>query len=442
MYKSLSRAYDRHILPTIKISILSFVLVGASYAIYNAVLLKQLSKSIVADFNQIYSISRRFAQYYNNTNTVHLTKGTHERNGVSIMVTQSTDVKVLSTGINKLRSQLEPVTQDNIWTIAIFEHPATYGHFSPLRKEYEERYSAYQVDDVMQRIVKLERLENTFDQFYGCNIKLSEAYPEKGSEQVVRTVYYPVYNERKLVALLAIDLKDSFVDLVVNTFNQEYFTAANIDTGFGAYHLAVSIPCSDAEPILIGFSAWDILKRTFIPSLFIAVFAHLILSFIRGSQLRIKRDTMTGFYRRDFFEPKLNKMRDFSILIVDIDFFKTINDTYGHKTGDDVITEVTHRIASQIRSSDIAVRWGGEEFVILFNAMTREMLREKAQLICKHVADKPISNLDVTISIGGAHLRDSSFDEAYKMADSALYDSKNNGRNRETIYNPKHNNPA
>ena len=229
---------------------------------------------------------------------------------------------------------------------------------------------------------------------------------------------------------------------MVNTFNKEHFTAVNINAGVGSYQLSVDIPCTDAEPILIGFSAWDIIKRTFIPSLFIAVFAHLFLSFIRGRQLRIKRDRMTGFYRRDFYEPKLNKVCDFSMLIIDIDFFKTINDTYGHKTGDDVITEVTHRIASQIRSSDVAVRWGGEEFVILFKDMTREMLREKAQLICKHVADTPISNFNVTISIGGVHLRDGSFSEAYKMADSALYDSKNSGRNRETIYNPKRNSSA
>ncbi|HAS63428.1 MAG TPA: diguanylate cyclase, partial [Vibrio sp.] len=212
MNKSLTRIYSHHFLPIIKLLTVTLLIVGSLYSIYNAALIKQLSQSIITDFNQFYSISRRFAQYYNNTDSTHLPKGTYENNGVSIMVSQDTDVKILSTGINKLRSQLETIAPNHIWTVAIFEHPSTYGHFDPLREEYAERYREYKINDVMTRIVDLERLENTFDQFYGCNIKLSEPYTEQGSNQQVRTIYYPVYNDRQLDALLAIDLKNSFVD--------------------------------------------------------------------------------------------------------------------------------------------------------------------------------------------------------------------------------------
>ncbi|RJX66496.1 GGDEF domain-containing protein [Vibrio sinensis] len=434
MYKSLSRTYRSHILSITKLSLLMIVIVGSSYAIFNAVKLDNLSKSIVNDFKQIYSISRRFAQYYNNTNTVELEKGLYVRNGVSIMVNKDTDAKVLSVGINKLRSELELIAQDNIWTIAIFENPADYSHFSPLRKEYQERYSSYQSDDVVKRIVKLERLENTFDQFYGCNIKLSETYREDGSGQLVRTIYYPVYNERKLDALLAIDVKASFVDLVIDTFNHANFTAANTQFGIYSYQQPVEIPCTDAQPIIIGFSLWDILKPILLPAIFIAFLIHAIVVFIKSRQLRIKRDKMTGFYRRDFYEPKLKKAYDFSMLIIDIDFFKVINDTHGHKVGDEVITEVTRRISSQIRSNDVAVRWGGEEFLVLFKDMTDEMLYDKAELIRQYVAHKPISDIEVTISVGGVILRDQEFNEAYKRADHALYQSKRDGRNRVTIY--------
>ncbi|WP_418114220.1 GGDEF domain-containing protein [Vibrio scophthalmi] len=434
MHKSLSDLFRNHINPIAKLFMATIILVGTAYAIFNAVHLKQLSKSVITDFNQIYSVSRRFAQYYNNTDTINLAKGIYERNGVNIMVSKAGDVKVLSTGINKLRSQLDPITHDNIWTIAIFEHPANYGHFSPLRKEYQERFGSYQSDDVMKRIVKLERLENTFDQFYGCNIKLSEPYQEEGTEQWVRTVYYPVYNAQKLNALLAIDLKNDYIDLVINRFNQEHFTVANTSAALTAYQQPIEIPCTDAEPIMVGFSAWDILQRTLAPSLLIAFLVHFIVVYIKGRQRRITRDKMTGFYRRDFYEPRLNRAHNFSMLIIDIDFFKIINDTHGHKKGDEVISEVTRRIASQIRSTDAAVRWGGEEFVVLFKDMTDDMLYDKAELIREHVADSAISGIDVTISVRGVTLRDSEFNEAYKRADHALYQSKRDGRNRVTIY--------
>ncbi|WP_217693926.1 diguanylate cyclase, partial [Neptunomonas phycophila] len=63
----------------------------------------------------------------------------------------------------------------------------------------------------------------------------------------------------------------------------------------------------------------------------------------------LQRDKMTGFYRRDFYENKLNKLDNFSMLIIDIDNFKQINDTYGHKKGDDIIHYVAKRILDNIR---------------------------------------------------------------------------------------------
>ena len=433
MNKSLTRIYSHHFLPIIKLLTVTLLIVGSLYSIYNAALIKQLSQSIITDFNQFYSISRRFAQYYNNTDSTHLPKGTYENNGVSIMVSQDTDVKILSTGINKLRSQLETIAPNHIWTVAIFEHPSTYGHFDPLREEYAERYREYKINDVMTRIVDLERLENTFDQFYGCNIKLSEPYTEQGSNQQVRTIYYPVYNDRQLDALLAIDLKNSFVDEKVKSFNREHFTTADTEPHWFSYRQPVIISCTDAEPIYIGFGAWEIFERILLPSVLIALFSHMLMVLIKQRQQSLHQDKMTGFYRRDFFEPRLNKLNSFSMLIIDIDFFKAINDTYGHKKGDDVITEVTHRIASQIRANDMAIRWGGEEFLLLFNNMSEAMLREKAESIRAHVAKESVSDLNVTISIGGVHLSQGEFSDAYQFADMALYKSKENGRNQVTI---------
>ncbi|MFA0413945.1 GGDEF domain-containing protein [Vibrio renipiscarius] len=406
---------------------------------FNSFQINRLSKSIINDFNQIYSLSRRFAQYYNNTTSITLEKGIYEKNSVDIMVIRRGEVKILSHGISKLRTELAPMVQDNIWTIAIFENPAHYSHFSPLRAEYKKRYHSYKPNDVIQRIVKLEGLENTFDQFYSCNIKLSEPYIEEGTDQLIRTVYYPIYNNRMLDALLAIDIREHFIHQMINAFNKDHWTVATTQHGWAAYQHQVVIPCSDAEPITIGFRFLDIFKLTLIPSLFISLFAYLSMIVFKKRQVHIKRDKMTGFYRRDFYEPRLKKVSNFSMLIIDIDFFKMINDNYGHKVGDEVITEITRRIASQIRSDDIAIRWGGEEFVVLFKEMNDEMLHTKAERIREHVAHKPIANIDVTISVGGVALYNDEFCEAYKLADHALYQSKREGRNRVTIHN-KHQN--
>ncbi|WP_235861901.1 GGDEF domain-containing protein [Photobacterium kishitanii] len=127
------------------------------------------------------------------------------------------------------------------------------------------------------------------------------------------------------------------------------------------------------------------------------------------------------------------KQRDFNLLIIDIDHFKKINDSYGHEVGDDVIRHVAQRINNSIRAKDVAVRWGGEEFIITFADMTSSQLHIKAKQICHSIASAPILNLSITVSIGGISATDIDFNDAYKAADKALYVSKNHGRNQYTI---------
>ena len=95
---------------------------------------------------------------------------------------------------------------------------------------------------------------------------------------------------------------------------------------------------------------------------------------------------------------------------------------------------VAKRISNYIRTSDAAIRWGGEEFIVSFErGMNKEQLRLKAEKICKYVASSQIEGIDISISIGGVIVKEGTFNDAYKMADSALYYSKENGRNRVTI---------
>ncbi|PSX45954.1 GGDEF domain-containing protein, partial [Photobacterium kishitanii] len=138
-------------------------------------------------------------------------------------------------------------------------------------------------------------------------------------------------------------------------------------------------------------------------------------------------------YRKDYLNEK-NLIN--CIIVIDIDFFKKVNDTYGHQVGDLVIAEVSNRIRNTIRKTDVGVRWGGEEFVILLDGVINiSDLNVKLEKLLKIISDKKIEDINVTISIG-AFLSSNSImlSEAFKYADDALYQSKMAGRNKYTIF--------
>ncbi|MEA3314375.1 MAG: diguanylate cyclase, partial [Campylobacterota bacterium] len=160
-------------------------------------------------------------------------------------------------------------------------------------------------------------------------------------------------------------------------------------------------------------------------------------------------DHMTKLYNRRYFtkisEHTLDLAKrdknDISIIILDIDKFKNINDTYGHQIGDEVIIELANRLTQLQRKSDIICRYGGEEFVILLPNTSIEAAFEVAQKIRKDIELLSIKvdnnkELKVTISLGVSQV---SFDDeiniepSLKRADNALYNAKDNGRNMVCI---------
>ncbi|MGI0518643.1 sensor domain-containing diguanylate cyclase [Treponema denticola] len=133
------------------------------------------------------------------------------------------------------------------------------------------------------------------------------------------------------------------------------------------------------------------------------------------------------------------KKETLSILMIDIDFFKNINDTHGHAAGDIVLEEVAKIIKSCTRNADTAARYGGEEFVVMLNNTSASAAMAVAERIRKSVEEKSImydgKKINVTISIGVSSYN---FDlesakSIVERADKALYESKQNGRNRVTL---------
>ena len=167
-------------------------------------------------------------------------------------------------------------------------------------------------------------------------------------------------------------------------------------------------------------------------------------------------DALTGLNNRRQFEMRLGqevatakrKKTDLSCIMIDIDHFKNVNDTYGHAVGDFVLSNVAKMITGAIREYDIPSRYGGEEFCILLPhtkvneaRIVAERLRktvENTVLDIQSVCETECENFSVTISMG-VNEYDQSYtttDQIYKNADKALYRAKKSGRNRVIVYSP------
>lgn len=152
------------------------------------------------------------------------------------------------------------------------------------------------------------------------------------------------------------------------------------------------------------------------------------------------RDSMTGLLnRRQFYRiteqtnpSYLPVQNQFSLLLVDTDHFKNINDVFGHLKGDEVLISLSRTLEACSRKDDFVFRWGGEEFVILLPRTPLDTAMQVAETIRAAVARIAIPGLPrFTVSIGVArHNAEESIDELFKRVDDALYRAKNDGRNK------------
>lgn len=128
---------------------------------------------------------------------------------------------------------------------------------------------------------------------------------------------------------------------------------------------------------------------------------------------------------------------DFSVLMVDVDHFKRINDEFGHDAGDAALTFVATQLAEQVRKDDYCARFGGEEFIIILTNTSHDTALERASAICHHFANTPWREgaAPLTLSIGcETAMNTNSIDQLLSRADNALYQAKRNGRNQTIAY--------
>ena len=150
-------------------------------------------------------------------------------------------------------------------------------------------------------------------------------------------------------------------------------------------------------------------------------------------------DVLTETYNRRMFEEMFSRelhraqrySLSLSVILLDIDDFKTFNDDYGHKIGDEVLCSIADLLKINIRESDILARWGGEEFIILFPNIPLREATEKADMIRKNIANTRFADdLKVTCSFGvTSYEEDDDMDSIFMRADHALYRAKELDKN-------------
>jgi two-component system, cell cycle response regulator len=161
-------------------------------------------------------------------------------------------------------------------------------------------------------------------------------------------------------------------------------------------------------------------------------------------------DALTGLHNRRYMESHLSTLveqaglrgKPLTVLVLDIDYFKSVNDTHGHDAGDDVLREFAQRLKKSIRGIDLACRYGGEEFVVVMPETDMAVATMVAERLRRRVACEPFpvsrgaNAVEITISIGLAAQASTNDTAAnvLKRADQALYRAKRDGRNRVVAY--------
>jgi diguanylate cyclase (GGDEF)-like protein len=155
-------------------------------------------------------------------------------------------------------------------------------------------------------------------------------------------------------------------------------------------------------------------------------------------------DTLTCSYNRKFLDELLSELTahqqraQFSLIMMDIDHFKQVNDDHGHQVGDDILSAVTRGLQSQLRDQDILGRWGGEEFIIISQGLGADKALNLAERLRSFIEGAEFPHgLRITCSFGVVECREhENKAELIKRADNALYEAKKSGRNRSVLAQP------
>jgi len=214
-----------------------------------------------------------------------------------------------------------------------------------------------------------------------------------------------------------------------------------------SYSIVIMLMCEEQKEITY-FKENLFTLRNYLENAKPVIESRLLMEKLKEKSLR---DGLTGLYNRKFLEEFIDKINQqaerhatsYAVLMLDIDYFKQVNDQYGHDIGDKFIKLLAQTVGENIRNADIVARYGGEEFVLLLHESTPEGAKAVAEKIRESFAQKTLllngKHIHKTVSIGISFFPENAkaLREAIKYADVALYKAKESGRNRVVVFKPE-----
>ena len=204
----------------------------------------------------------------------------------------------------------------------------------------------------------------------------------------------------------------------------------------------IFLVATNLTAMVVAYAIERFSRTTFMQRRIIIEQSDALFRAMRDAERAAITDPLTGLYnRRHFFGEAARGDGRVSVIILDVDHFKSINDRFGHATGDQVLRGVSDRVREGIRPNDVACRYGGEEFAVLLpdsdlptSAAVGERLRRQIEAEPFSFGNKVV-HVTVSVGVASVHDRSPGIETLLDRADRALYEAKNGGRNRVKLWN-------
>ncbi|MGL5528220.1 MAG: GGDEF domain-containing protein [Plesiomonas shigelloides] len=399
-------------------------------------MMSRLHNEINLSFLKMYSTLRRVKVAFSNSAAIsnpNLPIITAE-DGVTLVVNpRHNAVPQLYESLNKIKNLLDLESDNHTHLLSLVQKNGQYGYFTPYRPHYQAILNSLAKDPESLGILKKYHLAEEFDEsLLFCDIRTSEVYKEEYSHQQMLSIFMPIFDKKKVSALAIVDLNSDYIAYKIRKFNKENNTYFQLSDSKG---MALNIPCITTQEYIYTPRFTPDSWHHLLFSLAIATLATLLFN----SYFKLKgvafRDKLTGLHNRSYFQRKQHSLRHcYSVILMDIDDFKAINDHYGHDTGDKILRGMAEIIQRCARKDDLLIRWGGEEFLLVLYTDNVVVAQERAEFIRKTIAETPINGLRISVSIGVSACTEQSFELTFKQADIALYQSKALGKNQVTLF--------
>ena len=329
-------------------------------------------------------------------------------------------------------------------------------HGSIIKKEFikplmdklkELECGLYMMDDYYDDIFLLNKVDEVLNKIF------KEALLTNSFENILKALFS--YIKERIDSITSIIVKSDRYSFKIEDYEMVKGFEFNLDNCENRFEIVLKdeaeitigklIVCYEDTLRKVDYEFLDLLFKKLIHILGVALKKEIVILDLKKKEEELYEksitDILTNLYNRgfliEFLEKKLLEAKRYnfplSVAIIDIDFFKKINDTYGHLTGDCVLKELALLLKKSFRGSDIVARYGGEEFVVVMPFTNLENACKKLDSFREEVQNHKFcaEELKVTISIGVTEFnKEDSLIKLLEKADKDLYEAKNSGRNR------------